>query len=124
MQAELLCQHLLLQLASQDALARLKFTELGKDTENFDFTMSKYFEDQKHTSLHQFLKHYIRDQDSPAHCKKECFYQTEKGALLQVIIDLNGKKYVLAILNVLCNTVLSTFFNLGNHLWSVANKAC
>lgn len=71
---------MLLQLASQDALARLPITELGVDKASFTYAFETYFDVQKHTSLAGLVKHYIHKPDV---AKLECLH-SEKGTLIQV----------------------------------------
>ena len=72
---------MLLQLASQDALARLKASKLGEDAELVDRAFDVYFHEQKHVSFVEFLEHYLNLQNAANHCILE-----KEGVLLQVHI--------------------------------------
>ena len=74
-----LSKHLLLQLATQDSLARLKSSKLGSDSAVLEKIFQVYFQKQHHTSIVGFLKHYLKREN----LEKECTVQDE-GALLQV----------------------------------------
>ena len=74
-----LSKNLLLQLASQDALARLKASKLGEDSELIEHAFDVYFLKQKHVSFIEFLKHYLDFQNSAKYCVLE-----KEGVLLQV----------------------------------------
>ena len=55
-----LSQYLLLQIASDDALIRLKRTSLADQQKEF---MHIYFSEQHHDSVIDFVRHHIEDDD-------------------------------------------------------------
>lgn len=63
-------QYLLLQIASDDALIRLKRTPLADQQKEF---MQVYFSEQHHDSIINFVCHHIKDDDG-----------TSDGLLMQV----------------------------------------
>jgi hypothetical protein len=65
-----LSQYLLLQIASDDALIRLKRTSLADQQKDF---MHLYFSEQHHDSIIDFIYHHIKDDDG-----------TSEGLLMQV----------------------------------------
>ena len=67
-----LSQYLLLQIASDDALIRLKRTSLADQQNEF---MQVYFSEQHHDSIIDFIYHHIKDDDG-----------TSEGLLMQVIL--------------------------------------
>ena len=77
LQIQNLGEYLLLQLASQDAIARLPMSGLSSEKERY---ICMYFEEQNHTSLSQALISYVVDYEA---CKKLCL-PLRNGILLQV----------------------------------------
>ena len=73
-------KNLLLQLVSQDALARLKASKLGEDPDQVEHVFDVYFHKQKHGSFVQFLEHYLDFQTSAELCILE-----KEGVLVQVL---------------------------------------
>ena len=83
----------LLQLASQDAVVRLKASKLNESNLcAVNKIISTYFEGQKHSCLVEFLQHYLQ----PDNYQQETYVitvpvlqkmkQAKQGALLQVHI--------------------------------------
>ena len=67
-------------MASHDAIARLSLSSLHDSEEEYDFACTTFFEKQSHSSLSNFLVHYIHSEGS---IEMECEVD-EKGKLFQV----------------------------------------
>ena len=74
-----LSRYLLLQIASDDALIRLKRTSLADHQKEF---MQVYFSEQHHDSIISFVCHHLKDDGS-----------TSDGLLMQVCTELLGIPY-------------------------------
>ena len=69
-----LSKHLLLQIATPEAIVRLEHTVLAEDKSEVEYT---YFQRQCHGSIEEFLNHHIHD---------TCW---ESGVLMQVTPSLH-----------------------------------